>query len=53
MERVGAEDGFVYRGLSGLELPRNFIVPNAFGTRSGVEVCFKTQQTCVRTCLTQ
>jgi hypothetical protein len=48
MERVGAEDGFVYRGLSGLELPRNFIVPNAFGTRSGVEVCF-----CVRTCLTQ
>ena len=33
-----AEDGFVYRGLNGLELPTQLVVPNAFGTRSGVEV---------------
>ena len=35
-----AEDGFVYRGLYGLELPMHLVIPNAFGTKSGVEMGF-------------
>ena len=35
-----AEDGFVYRGLNGLELPMHLVIPNAFGTKSGVEMGF-------------
>ena len=39
------EDGFVYRGLNGLDLPRDLISPNAFGTRSGVESGFCSTST--------
>eukprot|EP01052_Picozoa_sp_SAG31_P017584 SAG31_NODE_1210_length_9377_cov_21.101207_3_plen_1379_part_00 len=32
--------GKIYRGMSGMKLPRSFIHPDAFGVRSGVEYAF-------------